>query len=291
MIDISLKKTLKKTTIEFDDKFLNEIWHKMIKETNDKLVPPLFDEFVISIISKNKIYNDMKSCLLEEKILFSDTDEKQLNFHIDKAIKSMLGKICYDMTETYYVKYISATKFIIIYFDGLQHKKRINIEAEYKCDDGTYDVKIPYFNKNFFEDTSDNSLSNEENYENTISYILQIVKVVSHYMLTYNPTVEYKEIEASELEIKKDKQGNKFNKGYSQTIKLKSNIGKYIINSENDKKNQELIKEYQIHKKSWYVRGYYQHYGKEKVLKYIPPRINYRRNQNKKPIASKYILE
>ena len=294
-MNISFKKALRKTTIEVDSEFLNSIWDKMIEETNEKLVPPIFDEFIISVIFKNKIYDDMKSCVLEEQILPLELDEKQVDFYINKAIKDMLNEIRYDTTDIYYVKYISATKLVIIYFDGLQHKKRINVEIEYKCndiidnvvDDVSCNIEISYFDKSFFV----------ENTENIISYIFQVVRVVSHYMLTYNPTVEYKEIKTSELQRKKDKEGNyckNFNKGYSQYIRLKSKITKYVVDFENDKKNQQLMKERKYVKRSWYVRGYYQHFGKEKVLKYIPPRINSRHNlkqTKEKPTASKYILK
>lgn len=289
MTDVSFQKTSKKTNIEIDVSFLNEIWDKIVEETNEKLVPPLFDEFVITVVSKNKIYEDMKNCLIQEQVITLNSDKQQAEKHINNAIKDMLNEVRYDLTETYYVKYTTATQLSIIYFDGLQHKKRVNIELEYKCDSSEYSVNIINFNKAHFEDAFDKSLSESENVQKILNSMLQTIRVVSHYMQTYNPTVEYKEARASALEHKKVKNHNK---GYSQAIKLKSKITKYVINSENDKEHQKTIRKYRRLKQSWYVRGYYQHFGKERVLKYVPPRINYRSDKVKQtPSTKKYIIE
>lgn len=292
--NISIKNALKKTNIEIDSNFLNKIWSKMINETNGKLVPPLFGEFIISVKIHNKIYNDMKACLIEEGIIFPNTDKEKADAHINKAIQNMIGEVRHDFVEIYYVKYLSATRLTLIYFDGIQYKKRINVELEYKCENSAYDIKIVSFSENYFKDNFDKSLSTEENTEKIVNDMFYLVRVVSHYMLTYNPDVEYKEATASKLKRSTDKSGNykkNHNKGYSQTIKLISKKTKYTINDETNKRNQQILKKYHYHKKSWFVRGYYQRFGKDKVIKFVPPRINYRNDDKISPSPAKYIIK
>lgn len=257
---ISLKKILTKTTIKVDINFLESLYDKVMKKASLNFVPPLFDEFVISLMSDN------------------------------------IG-IAY-----YYIKWFSATMAKISVFlntngNVVFEKCKLLYEITYEYDSTVCD----YWVDKVYDNLNNQELDEVEYKSN--KFILQVVisslnliNNVSYYMQHYSPEIEYKVIKATQLKkVENFKNGNG---GYEQKIVLKSKVKKYILDENKHKENLKSIRTYRKIKPYWYVRGYYQHFGKEKVLKYIPPRINYRDKKDvtkeldgKEPNAQTYIIK
>lgn len=300
MPSISLSKILTKTTIEVTEKFIEKIWNKLIyKATTFQFVPPLFDEFVIKRVGKG----DMRELLINS--IISNNKEnipiEEIPWYVDYCIKD--NQVNEDIITYYYVKWLSAIKYrVVIYTNAtsteIYNKCKCIYEIDY-CYDANQNAEEEsnYLILRVFDSINNCELTDkqvtEDKYTLYISHnAFQVVNIVSYYMQHYSPEVEYKEIKATQ--VKKGGNTESQNNGYSQKVVLKSKVKKYILNEQKYKENLKAIRTYKKTKSCWYVRGYYQHYGKDKILKYIPPRINYRNKDNTKdqlPQAKTYELE
>lgn len=264
MIDISRDKTLKKTLIEIDIAYMDKIHTEVNPKIRETFIPPLFDEYTLKITQKSGTFNFYRRNLILSDISFKNLSESEQN----KMINSILNKqgLSKDSEELIYVKYISATEWTIIYFDGYTNKKQFAVEVAYGVDDNdkTYYYEIHrYSNRGTYEQV-----------KQIADYCLSCVLSISYFMQHRSELIDYDRIEVGTLIKQQSTSTTKkqSNKGYSQKIKLKSRQKKYILTEEYVKNR----KAYNKIKPCWYVRGYYQHFGRDKILKYIPPRINYR---------------
>lgn len=194
-----------------------------------------------------------------------------------------------DVITYYCIQYSSATEWSVTVFEGQRHTKTWIVECSYINEPDEYgnNYTINVISTSSSVDFSvvpeqvkaQIQASNMAEYAQCIgAFALDIVNVVSYYMQHYDPDIEYSVVKATPLsKIKKEKQVHG-NLGYEQKIVLKSKIKKYVLTSDTYSTDVKKIRKYRKTKPCWYVRGYYQHYGQEKVLKYIPPRINYRKN-------------
>ncbi len=276
MVDISYKNTLKKTIIEVDSEYYQKIFAKVReKSDNDKIAftPPLFDEYVIRIVepkgNRNYYYDD----LLRQQETFRLMSESERQKCLTAYLKQF--RIEEDAIETIYVKYTSATELYAIYFERLRHKKLHWVRIIYQHDVGMY--TISYDTDRKFSNLSEDELSQLG------QIMIQRIATVSNYMQNRGDFIEYEKIEVGKLEKVEPTSSTVTDKaqpnaGYRQKIKLKSKVKKYIISEETERQR----KAYRKITPCWYVRGYYQHFGKQKILKYIPPRINYRADEKLK---------
>lgn len=274
IIDISYKKALKATTVEIDAEFLEKIWQDTLQKImkSDTLVPPLFDEFTIITRDKNALYNMVEKGFIQKDRNFVNLSQKDQKKFINDVIEDIARPFSYDTTNTFYVHFKSATNFDIVFFEGQKHRKTILCEVEYdyseKNDRMTYFSTTSSLVKNIEDEI-------EENANELSDYIVGTVLIVSYYMQHYNPNIDYIAVEADDLKKNESKSNNK---GFSQKIRLKSKIKKYILNGKIDEENKEVLKNIAFKKHCWYVRGYYQRFGRNKIIKYIPPRVNYRKD-------------
>ena len=269
MFDISAKKALNSTIIEIDSDFLNTILFENADLIANKYVPPLFNEFCIKIKTSESTYNKTKNLINS----FGKTNKNIKKYNID------------DFTELIYIKYHSATNWSIIYFEQNGKKKIISCDCCYLINNDASNNTCYAYTTNKFTDKYNNEIIS-----NFAKVNIAKVLCLSEYIQNLNNFVEYEKIEVSKPE-KVNKTNVQNNKGYQQKIKLKSKYKKYIVSDDTVK----LSKKYQKIKPCWYVRGYYQHFGKDKIIKYIPPRINYRQNEKdadvrKKPKSNNYVI-
>lgn len=255
MHDLSIKKIMQKTTIEISGEMVDKIYNKYWYEVKDKFVPPLFDEFVIKIVDKDATYSMIYKnfCETDKNFLFLPAEQKE------KIVKDFMKreKLPKDKINCIYCKYETATDWTLILVDNTVNKKVMNISLHYCADDELDEKEITIEKKQALDST------------------LLLFLSICDYVQNYSQIVEYSQID---VEPVKKIEGRKksYNKGYSQKIRLKSKRKKYVISAETETER----KKYNKIKACWYVRGYYQHYGKQKILKYIPPRIN-RRDKDK----------
>ncbi|WP_106762811.1 hypothetical protein [Pseudoruminococcus massiliensis] len=303
MSDISFQQILSKTIIEVDNNFLEKIWDSLEKHIRREYVPPLFSDYTIILTEKGANRKIIEKSF-EETVYFSNLSIEDQKKAIDKALKE--NGLSEDIVRYYYVKYFSATEWEITVFETEKDnkiEKVWTVECVYKntpSEDGEfYGIKVKL---NKYDDNSIDfknrmaakyGIYNMSDYARQIgTFALDLVNAISYYMQHYNPDVEYKLIKVEEPKKSKKKNGNA---GYRQKIVLKSKISRYVLSDETHKTNIDNIRIYRKIKPCWYVRGYYQHYGKDKILKYIPPRINYRRDISKtedlQPTPNRYLIE
>lgn len=267
MHDISFKKMLTKTTVEIDAKLIDTFYEKYFYEAKNKYVPPLFDEFVIKIIDKNQARNYVYQFLCESDSKFLFLSQQEKNAVIDDYMKK--HRLINDKIDYIYCTYDTATDWNLIFVDGSINKKIMNAEIHYTNEnEGSYKSSVV-----FYSDPDAEELSQEQ--QDLFNSTLLLFLSISDYVQNHSSNIEYSQIEVESVK-RDDKKKKIYNNGYSQKIRLKSKQKKYIFTTE----TQKAPRQYKKVKACWYVRGYYQHFGKEKVLKYIPPRIN-RRNKNK----------
>lgn len=275
---IAFKKILEKTIIEASDKgVLDKIWDKLSTKALTEFIPPLFDEYVIKFVQKDSMRD-----IAEEFLTSQGFQIENLNEAVDEIIQTFANGNN-DTVVYYYIKWTSATEFTCTQFLGAGNNSKFKrfMEISYQYEDSSnkgeacYKVVKAYD----YSENKEINLTKETDKDiiQNLVYPLQLSNTVAYYMQHYSPELEYKSIKASPLT--KTKNISNGNKGYRQSIVLKSKIKKYVLDYEKDLKT---IRTYRKAKPCWYVRGYYQHFGKEKVLKYIPPRINYRKDVDRK---------
>ena len=267
MHDISFKKMLTKTTVEIDAKLIDTFYEKYFYEAKNKYVPPLFDEFVIKIIDKNQARNYVYQFLCESSSKFLFLSQQEKNAVIDDYMKK--HRLINDKIDYIYCKYDTATDWNLIFVDGSINKKIMNAEIHYTNEnEGSYKSSVV-----FYSDPDAEELSQEQ--QDLLNSTLLLFLSISDFVQNHSSNIEYSQIEVEPVK-RDDKKKKIYNNGYSQKIRLKSKQRKYIFTKETEK----FPRQYKKVKACWYVRGYYQHYGKQKILKYIPPRIN-RRDKDK----------
>lgn len=120
------------------------------------------------------------------------------------------------------------------------------------------------------------------------------ITAITYFMLHYNEEVEYEIVEKEAKGVSKapkpnSNTSNDSSKSNYAVLTLKSKRKKYVLTGDIVKKAR---KPYTKRTDSWNVRGYYQHFGKDKVLKYIPPRVNRRKDAKNGVITPKnYIIK
>ncbi len=302
MKDISFQKAITKTMIEVDDNFTESVWDSLVRKTRNHYVPPLFSEFTIKFTERGKGRAIIQTGLSNNIGFLSLPVEKREKF-IDEIIINN-PYMTNDVVTYYSVMYVSATEWVVVVFEGERHTKTWIVECSYINEPDEYGNNYSInvistcehldFDKVPDEVLNQMSVRNVAEYAQRIgAFALDIVNVISYYMQHYNPDVEYSLIKATPLKKTKDGTKTKGNLGYEQKIVLKSKIKKYVLTSDTHKTNIKKMRTYRKTKPCWYVRGYYQHFGNEKILKYIPPRINYRKDlkTSELPAPNTYTLK
>lgn len=284
--DISFKKALEKTIIEVNSDFIEPVWNYVIHHTRKSYIPPLFSEYTIVLTEKNKGRKIIEDTL-SNNIQFLSLPFGAKEQAIDDIIKG--NNLSNDVVTYYCVQYSSATEWSVTVFEGQRHTKTWIVECSYINEPDEYGnnyainvlstssniefLAVPEYVKAQIQ------ISSMTEYAQCMgAFVLDIVNVISYYMQHYNPDVAYSIIKATPLsKIQKERKVNG-NLCYEQKIVLKSKIKKYVLTSDTYSTDVQKIRTYRKTKPCWYVRGYYQHFGQEKILKYIPPRINYRKN-------------
>lgn len=263
MININYSRALTSTTIEVESSFLEKIAEEYGNKIEKEYVPPLFSEFCIKSYTKDGNLDMFIQGLSDKGILKPEMSEMEKRKMAEALFPQ--NKLSRDYAELIYVKYISATIWTVIYFDGASHKKIFTAECSYETEytENPYILTIKEYDKHY----------SSEQIKTIVNLYVSWTLCMSWYIQHLNSFVEYQTISVNNIK-KQTKLTNKkaVNKGYNQKIKLTSKHKKYILNEDTVK----IQREYNKVKPCWYVRGYYQHFGKEKALKYIPPRINYR---------------
>jgi len=293
MHDISIDKARKKTIIEVPKHTAEAILETYGPECIKQFVPPLFDEFTIFIKSMDVTKEACKIALEDEIKGFAFYDEKTKQTEIDKFYRYLKKQNALDgECKGIYCKYQTATSWTLIYFDNRTHTKLCNIQIDYfydeDCEGTEYSPCVYNTNTCFYQFKNNEKPPREM--ESQVQNVVLTFLSICYYMQNHSKLVEYDRIEVSPMKKSEEpsKVNKQHNKGYYQKIILKSKRKKYVINTEEKQKK----KRYKKLTACWYVRGYYQHFGKEKVLKYIPPRIN-RRDKYKfdKPKNKKYEIK
>lgn len=294
--DLGIEKMLEKTTIEIDSVVLDDLYNKYSSIVADKYVSPLFDEFTIKIVEKDIIREVTYNHFFEMDSKFIGLSEKDRWNKVDDFFAKN-PNLSPDRIMLIYCKYHTATDWTLIYVNDDLKKKICKIGYHYDpiVKDGkqvvNYDTEFTiYANKDGEFDTEQENIDYIKSISNRV--LLEFL-TVSYYMENHSELVEYSKVEVSPLRkditsVKKKNNTHKQNKGYYQKIKLKSKKKKYVISKE----TKIIHKTYNKVTPCWYVRGYYQHYGKDKILKFIPPRVN-RRDKDKldKPKAKTYEIK
>lgn len=289
MSEISFQQALTKTIIEVDNNFMEKIWDSLVSRIRKEYVPPLFSDYTIILTEKGVNRKIIKKSF-EENTYYSALSIEEQEKAVDKALKE--NGLSEDIVRYYYVKYLSATEWKITIFEAEKDKveKVWIVECIYRntpSENGEfYGIKVK-LNKDDYNSIDFNNqiaakygIYNMSDYAQQIgTFALDLVNAISYYMQHYNPDIEYKLIRVEDLKKSKKKNGNG---GYKQKITLKSKISRYVLSNKTHENNIKNIRSYKKIKPCWYVRGYYQHFGKDKILKYIPPRINYRRDSEAK---------
>jgi len=283
----NINKLDKFTTIELQDEpeITNLMRDEIKKLKNDfKFIPPLFNQYVICMDITER-YRQFSYEEFEKQSIPPNEYDKRWK----QALKYFGGEPLYskDLIQWYDEK----TFFVLNY---TLNKKTFIARVEYKFkDDKAYlDITSYAIAKDYIE-----MQKNEFNtYKKDVADKVLFILAVSNYMLTYNNNVEYEKIEYrtanNENKNHSQQSNNKSSVKKNNKITLKSKKTKYIITKE-DIENAKKRK-YTPIKPSWYVRGYYQRFGKNKEVKYVPPRIN-KRHPDKlakpEPEKSVYVIK
>lgn len=261
----SLEKLKKYTTVEVLGTSEEKLQKNLFAENDNevKFIPPLFEQYVIQVDNTDMYREAIKELIVERKLKISNTDND-----IDKYIaKNPNLRYVY-----WLVRWKSETNFsIVVYSEG---KKRLYIDVSYEYDEhGKRNIAVA---SETLSGEFNRIYSKKENeLKDMCLGITLSVMAISDYLLNYSEKVKY--VDTEKTKKKSVSQNKKSAKQSSTSIYLKSEIKRYIVTGEEIENYKK--KKYQLVKNSWYVRGYYQRYGKEKKPKYIPPRIN-RRNKN-----------
>lgn len=290
------EKLKKYTTISIPD---DESVVNILSEQKDILlsdfqfIPPVFSEYVIT----TDLTTHYTKLVMDE--LYNYALERRKFQELSK-VKSFVeqNKEAF-LRETYngaelcranLVRWDSEKSFSVLCYD--LEKKVLFIYANYDFDENGM-AKLSLASAPLcdgYKELYDNDIAQ---YRNECQTRVLWVLAVSKFLLDYTNKVQYEKVEYissktphSSSPLDKSRKSN----DSKTTITLKSRIRRYDI-SLDDVVNFKKRK-YTPIKSSWFVRGYYQHFGKDKVLKYIPPRIN-KRDPNKlsSPTPNKYIIK
>lgn len=260
---------------------------------NLKFVPPLFSEYVIE---KTDISN-LVECFRNEVVrAYPQIDDEER----DKKIQEVYEKYMKSFPNTGVTKYLvrwqdEVTFTVLIYVDG---KKKMYIKNRYDFNERNLsqisiqakilsaDVKAEFDEK---EEEEGKRLFIDFCKKETIS-----VLAITEFVLDYTNKIQYEKIEYipnTTYNSTHSAHSNKSkNKTRNSSIVLKSKKKQYIITL--DDVSAYKNRKYRKIKNSWFVRGYYERYGKEKKLKYIPPRINHRNPEKLTETKSKkYVIK
>lgn len=259
-------------------------------------VPPIFSEYVITA----DLTTHYTKLVLDEMYDYALSKNYDLS-SINRYIKENKDKVLSDtykglpLCRNNLVRWHSETEFSVLCYD--LGKKVLFVNA-------TYD-----FNKDgkAFLSIRSSPLNNAysylyerdiEQYRRECEQRVLWVLAVSKFLLEYTDKVQYEKIayypkntSSNTQNTERQAQNNKIrNNSNNNIIVLNSKVKRYTI-SIDDIHNCKKRK-YTPIKSSWFVRGYYQHFGRDKVLKYIPPRIN-KRNPNSliSPRPNNYIIK
>ena len=178
------------------------------------------------------------------------------------------------------VRWQTDTSFTILHYAN--GKKTFYILVEYVFDENnekSITIDLEVLSKKW-------SISYSEELQNMVQSLVMFILSVSDFLLNYTDKVQYVTENENGEKLKKTKNTKKkrveskksIPKGKKQNvINYRSAIKVYEVDAD-DVVNYKKRK-YRKIKNSWFVRGYYERYGKEKIPKYIPPRIN-RRNKD-----------
>lgn len=262
----SLEKLKKYTTIEVLGTSEEKLQKNLFAENDNevKFIPPLFEQYVIKVDNTDMCREAIKELIVEKKLKISNTDKD-----IDKYIaKNQSLQYVY-----WLVRWKSETNFSVIVYS--ENKKRLHIDINYEYDEhGKRNIAV---NSETLSGEFDRIYSKKKNeLEEMCLGITLSVMAISDYLLNYSEKIKYVDVEkAKKNSVSQNRKHTK--QSSTNSIYLKSEIKRYVVTGEEIENYKK--KKHQLVKNSWYVRGYYQRYGKEKKPKYIPPRIN-RRNKN-----------
>lgn len=306
----TLNDTKRMTMIQLEGKMANDAINRIGKQLHDNFtfVPPIFEEYVVVTDD-----SDMILTAIEEEYCTSKMSADKKAKVISKQLAALRKKFRNfdDLTHHYiYVKWLSDTSFSLVFFEA--GKKRLYITVQYIYDqqgqmscDADVDVLSNIYKDAYLKDDLTD-----------LAYgVILLVMFASDYLLNYTDKVEYvlddnnepfkkpkKDIKPADTDKKQNdtqfttvgnaehKEDNQAEQDKKTKVYYKSKIKLYEI-SVDDVLNYKKRK-YRKIKQSWFVRGYYQRFGKAKIPRYIPPRINYRHGITTPPkIGNLYELD
>ena len=121
-------------------------------------------------------------------------------------------------------------------------------------------------------------------------WVYRNISIISCYVFVSGTDVQTEHRDS--IKMKSDMQNKEVGKSFKKngTIKVSSGRKRVVY----DYSEKTVRRQYSAHKQSWFVRGYFQHFGKpgNQVVKYVEPRINVRKSKDgESPKVNKYIVE
>lgn len=249
---------------------------------NIEFIPPLFSEYVVRLILlKEEQLAEIREAI---RIKYPDMSPKQQEEAAQRILKGDTDKLA----QTFLIRWADELTFtILIYMNGMK-TLYIKVRYEYTDEGLTHlNMNCQIISAKFQAEKYNRG---EEWFRSFCQRQVFFIMALADYMLNYTDKVEYERIlytpnKSSQNSNKVKRQnGNK-----SRNIVLKSRIKKYIISNEDAQSCKK--RNYRKITNSWFVRGYYQHFGADKHIKYIPPRINHRKDCEDAPDPKKYIIK
>lgn len=265
----------KYTTINIDGSVMMTMIRNVGEKWTEKFefVPPIFKEYVIRTddiaLIKQEIENecDLRATQAEKEKFV----RKRLT-ELKKAFKNFAI-----MRYHYYlIRWQTETSFTILYYEAGKKKMYLYVQYKYENNEMAFDTDIEVLSNDLIERFKENSAESDGFAYSMILFVLS----VSDYLLNYTNKIEYITDEngqpfrkATRAKARKNQKTN-IPDTDRRNIYYKSKIKVYEVSAEEITNYKK--KKYRKIKQSWFVRGYYQRYGKEKIPRYIPPRINHR---------------
>lgn len=267
------------TTLKVIDEIQRKFSNKM------EFIPPLFTEYVIELgLSQQDIRQAFYESVKQREPYLSVHEQRR---KAERLINS--NKVLSDETllQKYLIRWHDEITFtVLIYING---KKKLYIMCRYEYN--VSDLTHLYFDVIIMSDEfkREKRTRGDEWFQTFCQRQIFFVLAIADFMLNYTDKVQYETISYTPKESSQTTVSKKVS-SKTKNIVLKSKKKKYIIT---EKDTAECKKrQYRKIKSSWFVRGYYQRFGKEKKIKYIPPRINHRKvDGNDKPAVNKYIID
>lgn len=275
------------TTIEVTEtesilKAIEEIRQRFLHKV--EFIPPVFSEYVISIDISRTLRKSFDEEVSELYPLLTGDEREQ---KIDELIQKNKDFYEENQYQKYLIRWQDEITFTVLIYFAKRKKIYLQCRYEYDVDDMTaLQIGISVISDDYKRETEERGHQwLQEFCKRQVFFILAI----SDFMLNYTDKIQYEKIEYKPTKTI-NKQESKTREHRDRKLILKSKRKKYVL-IDNDISEYKKRK-YRKIKSSWFVRGYYERFGKDKVIKYIPPRINHR-NLDKKdePKRQDYVIK